>query len=155
MPSTDRLDTHHKALTLNLDPSNFGSFAKSAPHRKSRAVDISVPPGQRKRIADRGAGPWHGPIVMNTQEELRQAFSDLRDGTFIQRRAPWLSASSSRSLIRNIADVFEIEFVGTTLMIEVGRIWKPAFQRVFGLRPWCMCLMPSELDAPTKFAAPS
>ncbi|MGV6840725.1 MAG: pirin family protein [Planktomarina sp.] len=27
---------------------------------------------------------WHGPIVMNTQEELRQAFKDLRNGTFIK-----------------------------------------------------------------------
>ena len=27
---------------------------------------------------------WHGPIVMNTQEELRQAMSDLRNGTFIR-----------------------------------------------------------------------
>ena len=27
---------------------------------------------------------WHGPIVMNTQDELRQAFSELRDGTFIR-----------------------------------------------------------------------
>lgn len=27
---------------------------------------------------------WHGPIVMNTQEELRQAMRDLRNGTFIQ-----------------------------------------------------------------------
>jgi hypothetical protein len=28
MPSTGKLDTHHKALTLNLDPSTFGSFAE-------------------------------------------------------------------------------------------------------------------------------
>jgi hypothetical protein len=28
MPSAEQLDTHHKALTLNLDPSNFGSFAE-------------------------------------------------------------------------------------------------------------------------------
>ena len=28
MPSTQKLDTHHKALTLNLDPSTFGSFAE-------------------------------------------------------------------------------------------------------------------------------
>jgi len=27
MPSAQKLDTHHKALTLNLDPSTFGSFA--------------------------------------------------------------------------------------------------------------------------------
>lgn len=27
---------------------------------------------------------WHGPIVMNTQDEIRQAMRDLRNGTFIQ-----------------------------------------------------------------------
>jgi redox-sensitive bicupin YhaK (pirin superfamily) len=27
---------------------------------------------------------WAGPIVMNTQDELRQAYSELRDGTFIR-----------------------------------------------------------------------
>ncbi|CRL13265.1 pirin family protein [Phaeobacter italicus] len=27
---------------------------------------------------------WHGPIVMNTREELNQAFRDLRNGTFIR-----------------------------------------------------------------------
>ncbi len=27
---------------------------------------------------------WHGPIVMNTQEELRQAMTELRNGTFIR-----------------------------------------------------------------------
>lgn len=27
---------------------------------------------------------WHGPIVMNTGEELRQAMEDLRNGTFIR-----------------------------------------------------------------------
>lgn len=28
---------------------------------------------------------WHGPIVMNTREELRQAYAELQDGTFIRR----------------------------------------------------------------------
>jgi quercetin 2,3-dioxygenase len=28
---------------------------------------------------------WHGPIVMNTQEEIRQAITDLRSGSFIRR----------------------------------------------------------------------
>jgi redox-sensitive bicupin YhaK (pirin superfamily) len=27
---------------------------------------------------------WYGPIVMNTQQELRQAFQELRNGTFIR-----------------------------------------------------------------------
>ncbi|HSR11747.1 MAG TPA: pirin family protein [Thermodesulfobacteriota bacterium] len=30
---------------------------------------------------------WYGPIVMNTQEELREAFQELRDGTFLNRRS--------------------------------------------------------------------
>ncbi len=27
---------------------------------------------------------WYGPIVMNTQEQLRQAYDELRDGTFLE-----------------------------------------------------------------------
>lgn len=30
---------------------------------------------------------WHGPIVMNTQAELRQAFEELNKGTFIKHNA--------------------------------------------------------------------
>jgi quercetin 2,3-dioxygenase len=29
---------------------------------------------------------WHGPIVMNTERELQQAYAELRDGTFIKPR---------------------------------------------------------------------
>jgi len=29
---------------------------------------------------------WRGPIVMNTDEELRRAYAELRDGSFIRRR---------------------------------------------------------------------
>ena len=29
---------------------------------------------------------WYGPIVMNTQDELRTAWAELRDGTFIKHR---------------------------------------------------------------------
>ena len=29
---------------------------------------------------------WHGPIVMNTEDELRQAITELRNGTFIKSR---------------------------------------------------------------------
>jgi redox-sensitive bicupin YhaK (pirin superfamily) len=28
---------------------------------------------------------WYGPIVMNTQEQLRQAFSELQEGTFLKQ----------------------------------------------------------------------
>ena len=30
---------------------------------------------------------WYGPIVMNTEEQLRQAWAELRDGTFIKKSA--------------------------------------------------------------------
>jgi redox-sensitive bicupin YhaK (pirin superfamily) len=29
---------------------------------------------------------WYGPIVMNTQEELRVAFEEYQNGTFIKHR---------------------------------------------------------------------
>jgi hypothetical protein len=29
---------------------------------------------------------WRQPIVMNTQEELKVAFDDYRNGTFIKRK---------------------------------------------------------------------
>ena len=29
---------------------------------------------------------WYGPIVMNTPEELRAAWAELQDGTFIKHR---------------------------------------------------------------------
>ncbi|MDC7235170.1 MAG: pirin family protein [Spirochaetales bacterium] len=31
---------------------------------------------------------WHGPIVMNTQEELYRAFEEYRNGTFLKHRKP-------------------------------------------------------------------
>jgi quercetin 2,3-dioxygenase len=31
---------------------------------------------------------WYGPIVMNTQAQLQQAYAELREGTFLKPRAP-------------------------------------------------------------------
>jgi redox-sensitive bicupin YhaK (pirin superfamily) len=28
---------------------------------------------------------WHGPIVMNTEQDLKDAFRELQEGTFIKR----------------------------------------------------------------------
>jgi hypothetical protein len=30
---------------------------------------------------------WRGPIVMNTREELRTAYREFADGTFIKKKA--------------------------------------------------------------------
>lgn len=32
---------------------------------------------------------WHGPFVMNTDEEIDQAISEYRSGTFLKRKASW------------------------------------------------------------------
>jgi redox-sensitive bicupin YhaK (pirin superfamily) len=31
---------------------------------------------------------WHGPIVMNSREEIMEAMNDLNNGTFIREKNP-------------------------------------------------------------------
>ena len=32
---------------------------------------------------------WRGPIVMNTREELQQAYAELREGSFVKDPSTW------------------------------------------------------------------
>lgn len=56
-------------------------------------VEVCALPGEKLRFilasAPKLGEPvaWGGPIVMNTREELNQAFSELRNGTFIKRES--------------------------------------------------------------------
>ena len=43
----------------------------------------TAPPAE----ADNRPVAWYGPIVMNTQEQLRQAFEELQRGTFLKPEA--------------------------------------------------------------------
>ena len=40
---------------------------------------------------------WYGPIVMNTQEELRLAFKEYEEGTFIKHHVPGMQARNMSS----------------------------------------------------------
>jgi hypothetical protein len=59
---------------------------------KGDFIRLSATPDQEARFIFAAAQPlheriaWGGPIVMNTQEELQTAFSELSQGTFIKNR---------------------------------------------------------------------
>ncbi|MEN6426969.1 MAG: pirin family protein [Phycisphaerales bacterium] len=55
------------------------------------AVSTEKEPVRFLLVAGRPIGEpvaWYGPIVMNTEEELRTAFEEYRDGTFIKYKKP-------------------------------------------------------------------
>lgn len=77
------------ALGLDNDDENFYApgtivlFTHEGDH-----VSLRAPAAGARFLLIAGAPlnepiAWHGPIVMNTDAELREAFSELNDGTFI------------------------------------------------------------------------
>jgi quercetin 2,3-dioxygenase len=77
-------DPHQNQELVNRTLARFGPDGDSvrvhAGNTGVRFLFISGKP-LREPIA------WGGPIVMNTQEELTQAFSEYQDGTFIRNRS--------------------------------------------------------------------
>ena len=75
-----------------------GSQAKSGPEPEFKegmsvndAINAVPPATERENIEPEVLGKplaepvaWYGPIVMNTEAELRQAFEEMRNGTFIR-----------------------------------------------------------------------
>src|SRR3989344_5305321 len=78
------------ALSTGTDESAF--YAPGAVilfKHEGDAVSLRAPSAGARFLLIAGAPlnepiAWHGPIVMNTDEELHQAFADLHDGTFIR-----------------------------------------------------------------------
>jgi len=60
----------------------FGSGDELTVHAGADGIRFLLISGKplREQVA------WYGPIVMNTQEELRQAFRELQQGTFLQHK---------------------------------------------------------------------
>jgi quercetin 2,3-dioxygenase len=44
---------------------------------------------------------WRGPVVMNTEEELAEAFRELREGTFVKKRGETRAAEGAEVSSRN------------------------------------------------------
>ena len=98
---THALPAGHAVFAYML--SGAGSFEEgedSRPHGAGTTV-LYERAGEMVRIAAAAGGlrlllaagrplgepvAWRGPIVMNTEEELRQAFAAYNDGTFLDHR---------------------------------------------------------------------
>ena len=61
---------------------------------------------------------WYGPIVMNTQQQLREAFEDLEKGTFLKSKVKGASGS--------------VLFCGSP-----ANSWRPR-AATSGKRTWCV-----------------
>jgi len=84
---TNYFDTQRTALVANESLVLFGDGEQIVVSTEDEPIRFLLMSG--KPIGEPVA--WYGPIVMNTQEELRIAFEEYRNGTFVKRqrvRAP-------------------------------------------------------------------
>jgi redox-sensitive bicupin YhaK (pirin superfamily) len=68
-----------KGKILLLEKEGEGVEIVAGPHGARFLLVSGVPIGEPVS--------WRGPIVMNTDEEIQQAFSELREGTFLDRQS--------------------------------------------------------------------
>jgi len=84
-------------------PTEPASWADAAPHAEAdnrtlvlfdRGDEVTIEAGEQGirflLVSGKPLGEpvaWYGPIVMNTQEQLREAFQELQDGTFLKTKA--------------------------------------------------------------------
>jgi len=78
------LDTAPPAQAENRSLVVFGDGVELSVHAGEDGIRFLLIAGEplREPVA------WYGPIVMNTQEQLRQAFDELRKGTFLKAAGP-------------------------------------------------------------------
>jgi quercetin 2,3-dioxygenase len=82
------LNSHSEALSAG----QIVLFDASADDRRGVELTTSSSSGKAMLFAGkklREPVAWHGPIVMNTQEQLQQTFRDIRSGAFPPVRVAW------------------------------------------------------------------
>merc|ERR1712124_191693 len=70
-------------LLLDADDSNRRRITLSTPPNQTAGVMLFAGKKLKEPIA------WHGPFVMNTQEQIYETISELRDGMFPPKRVDW------------------------------------------------------------------
>jgi hypothetical protein len=97
MEFVHRVREGYTACTYIVDGEGFFDDYSGKPVRKHQAALFGEGTGIHVRTADEPVRflllsgkpigepvAWYGPIVMNTEEELKQAFREYREGTFIR-----------------------------------------------------------------------
>jgi len=83
----------HETARVGVDPAHLGGIwahpkARGLLHFKATHADgLAVMVFAGKDIGEQIA--WQGPIVMNTDKEIQEAYAELQDGSFYKKRASY------------------------------------------------------------------